>query len=120
MELKIKNFWDAVFEQLIGHTRDESGRLYSHIYRCECLDILKEVKEQLQNNINKHGGYGSKNVYSAFLTAFKHKLPECKIKEYSLSNEVEFEIIVNRFDELFGKDFDLRYAWDDMMYLQGE
>ena len=115
MELKIKNFWNAVFEKLMGCTRDKSGRLYSNVYRNECLDILNEVKEQLQNNINRLGGYGSENVYKSFLDAFKHRLPECKIEEYSLSNAVEFETVANQFDELYGKDFDLRCAFSDMI-----
>lgn len=108
MELKIKNFWNAVFEELMGYTTDKSGRLYSDVYCNECLDILNEVKEQLQNNINRLGGYGSLNVYKSFLNAFKHRLPECKIKAYSLRNAVEFETVANQFDELYGKDFDLR------------
>ena len=112
MELKIKNFWNAVFEKLMGYTTDKSGRLYSDVYCNECLDILNEVKEQLQNNINRLGGYGAENVYKSFLNAFKHRLPECRIKGYSLSNAVDFETVANQFDELYGKDFDLRCAFD--------
>lgn len=115
MELKTKEFWNAMFLKMLGSTRDENGRLYSNVYRHECLDILNEVKEQLQAIIDRFGGYGTENVYRAFVDAFTHKLPKYKVKEYSLKECADFDIIVNQFDKLYGKDFDLTYAFDDML-----